>query len=80
MELVRLIKTCSKETCSTAGAGKYSPHAVPIEYSLKQDVLSLLLFNFALEHFMKKVRENQVGLKLNGTYQIQIYVDDVNLF
>jgi hypothetical protein len=28
---------------------------------------------------MKKVRGNQVGLKLNGTYQLLAYADDMNL-
>jgi hypothetical protein len=39
---------------------------------LKQgDALSPLLLNFALE--------NQAGLKLNGTHQLLVYTDDVNL-
>jgi hypothetical protein len=33
-----------------------------------------LLSNFALEYAIRKVQENQVGLKLNGTHN-----DDVNL-
>jgi hypothetical protein len=42
-------------------------------------MLSPLLFNFALEYDIRKVRQNKVGLKLNDTHQLLAYADDVNL-
>jgi hypothetical protein len=46
---------------------------------LKNRSLLPLFFNFILEYAVRKVQENQVGLKLNGTHQLLIYSDDMTL-
>jgi len=62
------------ETYSKVRIGNLLHDIFPIQNGLKQgDVLSPLLFNFALEY------EYEVGLELKGTHQLLVYANNVNL-
>jgi hypothetical protein len=46
----------------------------------KGDALSPLLLNLSLEYVIRKVQENEDGMKLNEIYQLLIYANDINTF
>ena len=47
---------------------------------LKQaDAISPLFFNCALEFVIRRVQVKEDGLKFNGTHQLLVYANDVNI-
>lgn len=80
VKLLRLIKVCLYETYGRVSVGKDLSDKFPIKNDLKErDVLSPLLFNFAVENAITHFQANQERYKTNGTYHLLINAHDVNL-
>jgi hypothetical protein len=68
------------ETCGRFRVGKHLTYGFLNRNCLKQgDALTPLLFNLAILFTVRRVQVNQDGKKLNGTYQLLVYADDINI-
>jgi hypothetical protein len=56
---------------------KYLSDMFPVKNGLRM-VLSTLIFNFALEYILNKVKISQVVFNVYGTYQGLVLTGDVN--
>jgi len=80
VKLVRLIKVCLSQTYSWLRVGKNLCNMIPIKNGMKQgDPFSPLLFIFAFEYVIRRVQVIQDDSKFNGTHQLLVYADDVNI-
>jgi hypothetical protein len=73
LKLLRLNKICLDETYSRVCTGRSMSDVFPFQNVVKQvDVLSSMLFIFAVGCTMRKVEENQEGLELQGTHELML--------
>jgi hypothetical protein len=71
---------CLNQTCSRVRIGKNLSDKSTLQNDLKQgDAVSPLFLFFASEYAITRVEGNQDGLILNGTHQLLVYADDVNI-
>jgi hypothetical protein len=81
MKVAGCIEVCLNELYNKVCIGKQLSDTFPIQNVLKQgDALSPLLSNFTLEHAIRRVQENQMGVKWNGTHELLVCSDYINLF
>jgi hypothetical protein len=69
-------KMCLNEACNKFAYVKKKSVVSYSKRSSKRRWFFTIVFSFGLENSIRKDQWNQMGLKLNETYQLLIYVDD----
>ena len=73
--LIRLTETCLHGTQSKVRIN-YLSSTILIKDDFKQgDALSPLVFSFALEYAIRKIKETNLGLNMNGSQLVLAYVE-----
>jgi len=71
---------CLNETYTRVRVGKHLSDMFTIKNGVKErDALSPLIFTFTVGYAILSVQVNQEGLKCNGTHQLVVYADDINM-
>ena len=71
---------CLNETYSRVWVDKHLSDMFPFKNALKQgDSLLRLLFSSALDYAIRRVQVNQDGLNVNGTHQLLVYANEINI-
>jgi hypothetical protein len=79
MKLVRLLAMCYDETYTEVCIDKHLSHTISIQHCMIEGATLLRsLLKFAFQPLVMKFKENQVN-KMNGTHQLSVYADNVNI-
>ena len=74
------LKNLSQRNLQYSSIDKHLSDMFAIKNVFKQDhVLSPLFFKFVLEYAIRSVQGKQDGWKLNGTHQVLVYADYINI-
>ena len=79
MKLVRLIIMCLNETCSIVQVGKYLTCFFYKEWFETRRYFFAIAFHLCFRYAIRMIQVNQDDLKLNGTHQLLVYVDGINV-
>ena len=77
MKLVRLIM-CLNETCNRIRVGKHLSDMFRNWFETGRCFI-VIAFQLCFRLCIRRVQVNQDGLKLNGTHQLLVYADNVNI-